>query len=85
MPEPSRIEGNLTLKAGAPRRALLLGIVCGVLLTLICQGAWLVFFVWSHHMFIVGVNRRGATFAIVLVALVALGAVALARAARRFL
>jgi hypothetical protein len=72
-----------TRKSTGSRMVFLLGIVNGVVLTLLCEGIWLAYFVWHHHMFIFGVNGRGAALAAVLVGLVATGAVLLIKAVRR--
>jgi hypothetical protein len=65
------------------RTALLLGIVTGIALTLLCEGLYLAYFVWYHHMFIFGVNKRGPILLSVFLAFICLGAVALINAIRR--
>jgi hypothetical protein len=63
-----------TLKSSGSRIVLLLGIVSGVVLTLLCEGIWLAYFVWHHHMFILGVDRHGAAMVAVLIGLITIGA-----------
>jgi heme/copper-type cytochrome/quinol oxidase subunit 1 len=72
-----------TRKSTGSHIVLLLGIVSGVVLTLLCEGIWLAYFVWYHHMFILGVNRQGAALVAVLIGLIAIGAALLINATRR--
>jgi hypothetical protein len=70
-------------KSTGSRIVLLLGIVSGVVLTLLCEGIWLAYFVWYHHMFILGLNRHGAALVAALIGLIAIGAPSLINATRR--
>jgi hypothetical protein len=72
-----------TRKSTGSRIALSLGILSGVVLTLLCEGIWLAYFVWYHHMFILGVNWHGAALFAVLIGLIAIGAALLINATRR--
>jgi hypothetical protein len=72
-----------TRKSSGNRMVLLLGIVSGIVLTLFCEGIWLAYFVWYHHMFILGVNGHGAALVAVLMGLIAIGAALLINATRR--
>ena len=70
-------------KRSPNRKAFLLGIVGGIVLTLLCAAGWLAYFVWSHHMFIIGITGRGAALLSVLFGGICVGAVVLLRAVRQ--
>jgi hypothetical protein len=66
-------------------RALILGILCGIIFTTLCGGAGLASFLWYHQMFIIGVNRRGEVLLSILFVLICVGVGALITAIRRSL